>query len=203
MPASAAGQTITIRAGFAARHGPIGLASEYTLTVTAASTGCEMGAECGGQVANFCGSACPSQCGVDAGFCSEQCVNGFFCPTGSSWDGASTSCVLTGECGSSTVCEMGAECGGQVANFCGSACPSQCGVDAGFCSEQCVNGFFCPTGSSWDGASTSCVLTGECGTTVAPPPPPLVVVPACPADLDGDNTVNVNDVLQLMSAFGR
>jgi hypothetical protein len=139
VPASAAGQTITIRAGFAARHGPIGLASEYTLTVTAASTGCE----------------------------------------------------------------MGAECGGQVANFCGSACPRQCGVDAGFCTSQCVNGFFCPTGSSWDGASTSCVLTGECGTTVAPPPPPLVVVPACPADLDGDNTVNVNDVLQLMSAFGR
>ena len=64
-----------------------------------------------------------------------------------------------------TVCEKGTECGGQVSDECGSACPPECGVDSGICSTACVSGFFCPTGSSWDGASMSCVLTEECATS--------------------------------------
>jgi hypothetical protein len=67
--------------------------------------------------------------------------------------------------GAGARCEIGAECGGQAPNECGSACPRQCGVDAGICSTACVSGFFCPAGSSWDGASASCVLTAECPTS--------------------------------------
>lgn len=71
-------------------------------------------------------------------------------------------------------CSRGDDCGGQAWTDCGSACPPTCGEEAGFCTDNCVEGFFCPRGKMYDPIGL-CVEASECSVG-APELPPGVAI---------------------------
>ncbi|HRP61749.1 MAG TPA: hypothetical protein PK400_00470, partial [Phycisphaerales bacterium] len=132
------------------------------------------------------------------------------------WQGAGTTCATTvcfpvGACclpdGTCVNNQTPAECSALNGTFQGhqTTCGSvSCPLPTGACclsNGNCLifNQPTCATvGGSWKGMGTNCADSNGNGQADACEPP----APACPADLNGSNTVDVQDLLILLGAWG-
>ncbi|XP_015793763.1 von Willebrand factor-like [Tetranychus urticae] len=122
------------------------------------------------KVFNSCGSPCPPTCAnPNPGFCGTACVRGCFCPKGT-LENAYGECVE--QCSSNGPASY--DYIPKVYSTCGSACPPTCANPNPICSQQCVEGCFCPKGTIED-ASGKCVkqcskskVYNECGSLCPP-----------------------------------
>jgi hypothetical protein len=123
-------------------------------------------AQCkGDKIFDECGTACPLTCdnvGEEEVACTQLCVQGCFCPKKGSTIASGDACVEPESCPAAKDVATDVCTGGKIFNECGTACPLTCenvGEDV-LCTQQCVQGCFCPTGTIASG--DACVEPASC-----------------------------------------